>query len=113
MNKKQKRCLIIALGSVAATGIAGICIHQHNEHTLPQRLLEALKERLSDLGRCDNAWINYEAHKTKLYGETHIGYDGGITIIENDRPVYYEFFIDKNTGETIQLKQKTPPATHA
>ena len=108
MKAETKKHLSIALALTAA-GLSGLAYYRHQEKERPHRLLEQLKERLNSRGRCESAWINYTPHKTKQYGETHVGYDGGITIMENNRPVYYEFFIDKKTGETIKLEQKMPP----
>lgn len=107
--KKETKQQLSLLVTISAIGLGGYALYRQHEKERPHRLLEQLKERLSTRGRCENAWINYTPHKTRHYGETHIGYDGGITIMEHDRPVYYEFFIDKKTGETIKLEQKMPP----
>ena len=106
----KKRIVLTTLATGAIGGV-GILLYRQYEKDRPHRLLEQLKQRLASRGHCDNAWINYTPHHTTHFGETHFGYDGGLTLIENNQPVYYEFFIDKRTGETIQLERKTAPTT--
>lgn len=103
--KKTTKILTTVTCLSAISGGAIIAYRQY-EKNRPHRLLEQLKHRLATRGQCRDAWINYTPHHTTHFGETHFGYDGGLTLIEHGTPVYYEFFIDKKTGETIQLERK-------
>ncbi|EKU27868.1 hypothetical protein [Catellicoccus marimammalium] len=105
MEKKEFIGLTLLSSAVVAGG--AYLGHRYYEKNRPHWLLNRLKKELSQYGTIENSWINCTPVTTKDFGEVHTGYHGGIALKEENQPLtYYEFFIDKKTGELIEFTTK-------
>lgn len=106
MKKGKKQLLLFSTG--LATGVALICYRRYKKE-LPNRLLENIKQELSVLGKIDSSWIDCTLQPYHDGEQTFKGYRGGITIIKNDQPIYYEFFVDAKSRSLITLNEVDQP----
>lgn len=104
MERKEK-WQILGLSAAIIAGGAYLG-HHYYEKKRPHILLNHLKKRFRNQGKIETSWINCTPIKTHEFGEYHVGYNGGLMIQETDGPHYYEFFVDKHTGELIELNEK-------
>lgn len=89
------------------TGIVGFALgHFLSErHLTPNRILAQVRNSFRHEGPVTGSWIINRPLDYQHYAFKTKAYRGGITRLEDDVTVNYEFLADANTGTLLSLKR--------
>ena len=93
------------LGAAAGAAIGYFVLKGMAERRLaPEQIVQMLKEkyqseRMSIIG----SWIHVHPQKEKIDGSEYTVYQCGLTGLAGDEPHFYEFKVDADTGDVLDL----------
>lgn len=105
MTKKQREGLLSSLLLVtgAAIGAASVLLYKENRPKKPGVVLEEAKQQFSKTGTIEGSWINYETLEYPHIDSKPLVYIGGISRLEEDKLVQYQFVCDAYSGEILDI----------
>lgn len=68
-------------------------------------VLQIVKDEFLKEGPIEGSWINFEKQPLRKFAVHSEGYEGGITRLEDDQLVTYEFLADAKTGTVLDIKR--------
>ncbi|BCA86486.1 peptidase [Enterococcus saigonensis] len=97
----------LALGmSVGLVGGMASAFWLQQKRTLrADNVLHIVKEEFLKEGPIEGSWINFEKQPLRKFAIHSEGYEGGITRLEDDQLVTYEFLADAKTGTVLDVKR--------
>ncbi|MDO4903599.1 MAG: PepSY domain-containing protein [Limosilactobacillus sp.] len=69
------------------------------------RALKMIREKFSKEGTITGSWIDHHAVPFQRYAIKSSAYQGGLTRLEDGKPVNYEFKVDAYTGTLLEMER--------
>lgn len=101
-----KSGVAIGVGIGLLSGIAStLLINQHKQKLSADSILQRVKKAFLKEGPIEGSWINFEKQPVRKFAVHTEGYNGGITRLEDNHLVTYEFLADAKTGSVLDIKR--------
>lgn len=100
-NKKEGLLGTLVLISGIMIGAAGTLLYKENKPLNAGKILENVKSVFASQGEVVGSWIDYDPVEYSGFDSRPLVYAGGITRLEDNRPVHYSFTADIYSGEII------------
>lgn len=91
--------LLVATGIII--GAAGVAFYKENRALNAGKVLKQVRTIFSAQGPIEGSWIDYEAVEYENFDSQPLVYIGGVSRIEGDRLVRYQFACDIYTGDIL------------
>lgn len=91
--------LLIATGIII--GAAGVIFYKENRALNAGKVLKQVRTIFSAQGPIEGSWIDYDAVEYEKFDSRPLVYIGGVSRIEQDRLVQYQFACDIYTGDIL------------
>lgn len=96
----------IGAGIGLLTGVASTLFMKHYKQKLSaDTILQSVKKAFLKEGPIEGSWINFEKQPVRKFAVHTEGYNGGITRLEDNHLVTYEFLADAKTGSVLDIKR--------
>lgn len=95
--------LALGLGVGVLTGVASAVWYQKHKKIDADTVLENVKKAFLDEGPIEGSWIEFEKKPIQKFAIKSKIYTGGITRLEDELLVAYEFTADAYTGTVLDL----------
>ena len=105
-KEKQKDVglsLLIGLGIGVVSGVAGTIWYKNHKTIDADTVLENVKQAFLEEGPIEGSWIQFEKKPVQKFAIKSKIYTGGITRLEDDGLVQYEFTADAYTGTILDI----------
>lgn len=102
-----KNGLTIGLGIGLLTGVTAALFTKRKQQLAADDVLKKIKQQFLKEGPIEGSWINFEKKPIRKFAIHTEGYSGGITRLEDERLITYEFLADANTGSVLDIKRTT------
>ncbi|MFV0557899.1 MAG: hypothetical protein ACK5MW_04590 [Enterococcus sp.] len=98
----------VALGATLGviTGTAATLYCKKKQHLSADRVLDLVKLDFLKEGAIEGSWINFEKQPIRKFAVHTQAYSGGITRMEDDQLVSYEFLADTKTGTVLDISRE-------
>lgn len=91
--------LLVATGIII--GAASVAFYKENRALNAGKVLNQVRTMFSAQGPIEGSWIDYEAVEYERFDSQPLVYIGGISRIEDNRLVQYQFACDIFTGDIL------------
>lgn len=94
--------------TLGISSVAGFILGQliGNRKQSASRILKMIRHDFKQEGPVIGSWVDSQAKPYQRYAVKAIVYHGGITRLEDGRPVNYQFIADAHTGSLLELKRE-------
>lgn len=103
MSKKMTEYLGIGLGIGVVVGVAASIWYRKKATVDANLVLEKVKKSFLEEGPIEGAWIQYHQEPLQKFALKTKVYLGGITRLEDDEMIQYEFVADAYTGSVLDI----------
>ncbi|KFN92913.1 PepSY domain-containing protein [Tetragenococcus muriaticus] len=98
--------IAIGVGIGLLSGIAStLLINQYKKKLSADDILKRIKKAFLKEGPIEGSWINFEKQPVRKFAIQTEGYNGGITRLEDNHLVTYEFWADAKTGSVLDIQR--------
>lgn len=98
--------IAIGIGIGLLSGIAStLLINQYKKKLSADDILKRIKKAFLKEGPIEGSWINFEKQPVRKFAIQTEGYNGGITRLEDNHLVTYEFWADAKTGSVLDIQR--------
>ena len=103
-NSLNPRLLPVTLGASGVVGfLAGKLFGQRRISA--DQILKMIRDDFKREGEVTGSWINQHRIPYQRFAVKTEAYEGGVTRLEDDQPVDYQFIADAKTGSLLSLKR--------
>lgn len=95
----------IGAGIGLATGIATTIWVKNRNALKADDILDKVKTAFLEEGSIEGSWINFEKQPIRKFAVHSDAYSGGITRMEDNQLVMYEFLADTKTGTVLEIQR--------
>jgi len=102
LNERQnnlKEALLLTTGIIL--GAATVIFYKENKTVNAGKALNQVRQIFKAQGPIEGSWIDYEPVAYEAYESKPLVYIGGISRIENNKVVTYQFACDIYTGDIL------------
>lgn len=101
-NNRQNNLLnTLLLATGIIIGAAGVVFYKENRALNAGKVLNQVRITFSRQGPIEGSWIDYDAVEYEALESNPLVYIGGISRVENDRLLQYQFACDIFTGDIL------------
>ncbi|GAA3018364.1 PepSY domain-containing protein [Tetragenococcus solitarius] len=97
--------IAIGVGIGLLSGIASVLFIKNKQRLSADDILQHIKKAFLKEGPIEGSWINFERQPVRKFAVHTEGYNGGITRLEDDHLVTYEFLADAKTGSVLDIQR--------
>lgn len=98
--------MAIGVGIGLLSGIAStLLINQYKKKLSADDILKRIKKAFLKEGPIEGSWIHFEKQPVRKFAIQTEGYNGGITRLEDNHLVTYEFWADAKTGSVLDIQR--------
>lgn len=97
--------LFLGIGVGLLTGALTTSFIQKKRFLSPNEVLKTIKRSFLKEGPIEGSWIEFHRIPLQKFAIKSEGYVGGITRIEDNEVVQYEFIADAMTGSVIEVNR--------
>lgn len=95
----------IGVGIGLLSGIASTLFIKNKQRLSADDILQGIKKAFLKEGPIEGSWINFEKQPVRKFAVRTEGYNGGITRLEDNHLITYEFVADARTGSVLDIKR--------
>lgn len=100
-NRSNKLVNTLLVASGILIGAASVAFYKENRALNAGKILRQVRTIFSAQGPIEGSWIDYDAVAYEAFESQPLVYLGGISRIENDQLVQYQFACDIYTGDIL------------
>ena len=100
-----KSGLALGVGIGLLSGVASTLFYQRKRTIAADDVLDTIKAAFLKEGPIEGSWIEFQQKPLRKFAIHSKIYTGGISRIEDDGIVQYEFTADAHTGTVIDIKR--------
>ncbi|MHC5372872.1 PepSY domain-containing protein [Enterococcus sp. LJL120] len=97
--------LAVGVGFGLVSGVASALWYNKKRSITPDQVLDNVKQAFLQEGPIEGSWISSEKQPSRKFAIRSKSYHGGISRIEDDQLVIYEFIADAYTGTVLDIKR--------
>lgn len=101
-----KSGLAVGMGVGLLSGVFSTLLVKNKQTLHADTVLAKVKAAFLKEGPIEGSWINFEKQPLRKFAVHSQGYTGGITRIEDDQLVTYEFLADAATGTVLDIHRQ-------
>lgn len=99
--------LILGAGIGLLSGIYSTLWYQKKQHLSADHVLSGVKHAFLKEGPIEGSWIEFEKKPLRKFAVQSKAYIGGISRIEDNKLIHYEFTADAYTGTIVDIVRTT------
>lgn len=97
--------IAIGMGIGFLSGIVSTLLIKNKQNLSADLILQRIKKAFLKEGPIEGSWISFEKQPVRKFAVHTEGYNGGITRLEDNRLVTYEFLADAKTGSVLDINR--------
>lgn len=97
--------IAIGIGIGLLSGVASTLLIKNKQNLSADLILQRIKKAFLKEGPIEGSWISFEKQPVRKFAVHTEGYNGGITRLEDNRLVTYEFLADAKTGSVLDINR--------
>lgn len=97
--------IAIGIGIGLLSGVASTLLIKNKQNLSADLILQRIKKAFLKEGPIEGSWISFEKQPVRKFAVRTEGYNGGITRLEDNRLVTYEFLADAKTGSVLDINR--------
>lgn len=102
--KDYQQLSLLSLLSVLFGFLMGKSVFNH-QYLTPNAILDEVKQAFRKESTIEGAWINEHPHKHSQFAIHTMVYSGGLSRMEDEKLVSYEFIADAKTGSILKMQR--------
>ncbi|KRL39999.1 MAG: hypothetical protein LKJ22_00065 [Liquorilactobacillus nagelii] len=107
MNVKSRSFFPLLLGAIAGfiSGLQASGLFQKSGRLTPQQILHRVRHEFQKETPIQDSWINTRPEPFQKFALKTFVYHGGVSRLEDQQLIQYDFLADANTGSILELKR--------